>query len=606
MSFEPCFSRPDTAPNPTLAVDGCRLLADVPIPMRDGIRLSADLYLPPGDGPFPVLLERTPYGKHQSVMVNIGAPQHLARNGYVVAIQDVRGCYASEGEWYPFGDDLPGPLRDGHDSIEWLASQPFSNDKIGTFGGSYAGMNQYTLAADMPPHLAAAFPRQGPSGLHGEWVYRGGALEFAFLVPRLARRLSIEALRNRHIQFVRRSRAGQMDLATGWPLPDRHFLFSDPFLWIKEYLARQTDEEYWQKWSIEPHYGAFDRPAFHVASWFDVFCGGTLKNFSGMRAAARSPEIRRNHRMIIGPWIHGPFMDRSPQGRLAGDMDFGPQSLWGYNTAMQEWFDHWLKGEENAAANWPAVRYFVMGSNQWREADDWPPAGIEYRRFYFRSEQSDSAHSLHDGSLSATPAPGAAGPVRFTHDPDKPVATLGGATLFNLSPNESTTAESWDDLNAQAGSRDQRPIENQCVTFTSAPLESDLLVTGPVKALVFFSSSAVDTDLVIRLCDVYPDGRSMLLCDGIQRASFRDSSFRQSLLDPGSTYQMEVDLWATSNLFRAGHRIRVVVNSSSFPRFDVNPGTGESGLRPLRKVKAENCVFVDSIHPSRIVLPVMG
>ena len=600
MTFEPCFERAE----PPKPEEGVRLQLDVAVPMRDGVRLAADLYFPREPGPHPVLLERTPYGKHQSVMVNIGAPAYLARHGYVVAVQDVRGRYASEGAWYPFGDDLSGETSDGYDSVEWLAAQPFSNGKIAVFGGSYAGFNQYTLARNMPPHLTAAFPRQGPQCLHTEWVYRGGALEFAFMVPRFARRLSAEVLRNRELQFSRKVREYQLDLANGWPLPS-HAMFSDPFQWIRDDVARQEDEGYWKQWDIGPDWDSFSRPSFHVASWFDIFCGGTLRNFRGIRDRAVSPGARSKHKLIIGPWIHGPFMADAPPGRIAGEMDFGEGARWDYKGTMRRWFDCWLQERDDGIRDEPDVRYFVMGLNEWRAAPDWPPPGIDHRKFYFRQERSGSAGSVNDGSLGWRAGAADARPAVFTHDPDEPVPSLGGATLFNLSPLESSTAERWEDLNAQAGSRDQRPIEARCLTFTSPPLDEDLEVTGPVEAVVYLSSSAVDTDLVVRLCDVHPDGRSMLICDGIQRGRYRESPFRSALLEPGTVYEIRVDMWATSNLFRAGHRVRVIVNSSCYPRFDVNPGTGKSALLSGDRVKAENRVYLDTHRPSHILLPVI-
>ena len=357
--------------------------------MRDGIRLATDLYFPTAPGPHPVLLERTPYGKHSSVMVRIDAPRTLARSGYVVAIQDVRGRFASEGAWYPFGDDLGGHQSDGCDSVEWLAAQPFSTGKIGVFGGSYAGFNQYTLARNMPPHLAAAFPRQAPQCLHSEWAYRGGALEFAFLVPRFSRHMFAEALRNRQIQFARKFHDYQLDMETRWPLPD-HYLFSDPFAWLRDYTSRQEDAAYWSQWDIAPHWANFDRPAYHVASWFDLFLGGTLRNFRGMP--------RRNHKLIIGPWIHGAFMAHTPQGRLTGEMDCGEVAKWDYTDTMRRWFDCWLKDRDDGIASEPAVRYFVMGSNQWKTAADWPPPGIDYRRSVSARGQQPALGARRAGS----------------------------------------------------------------------------------------------------------------------------------------------------------------------------------------------------------------
>ncbi len=271
---------------------------------------------------------------------------------------------------------------------------------------------------------------------------------------------------------------------------------------------------------------------------------------------------------------------------------------------MLRWFDYTLKQKPGGFDSEPAVRYFVMGLNQWRTADDWPPPSVVYKEIYFDGRRSGSAASLNDGSLSWTPGEEDAPPARFRHDPNQPVETAGGNTLYSLTAQQPGESLGWKELNAEAGPRDQRKIEDRCLTFTSEPLDADLEVTGPVVARLFISSTAADTDFVVRLTDVFPDGRSMLVCDGIQRARYSESNYRPALLDPGKVYEVTVDLWATSYLFRRGHRLRAVVNSSSFPRFDVNPGTGESGATATRMVTAENTVYVDRERRSHLVLPI--
>jgi|SRR5579863_1450592 len=596
--FEPNFVSPTRLEPP----DGCRIQFDVPIPMQDGVRLATDLYRPKEPGRYPVLVERTPYGKHQSLMVAIGAPEFLATNGYVVAIQDTRGRFASEGLWYPFRDEAWGEHRDGFDTVEWLARQEWCDGKVGSFGGSFAGFNQYLHAGAPSPHLGSMFVRQAPCNLRDEWVYRGGALELGFLLMWGARH-SMEALRNRRSQLDRITTRSQLDLLGFRPLADNP-LFSDPFDWIKDYLRRQQDESYWKQWDISQFHATFTTPTYHLASWFDIFLGGTLRNFTGMRNTARSEEARRRHRLTIGPWLHGPRMHSEVDGQMAGEVDFGQQARWDYNGEMLRWFDHTLKSKRGEIASGPAVRYFVMGLNGWRTCEEWPPSSVVFKPLYLDARRSGSAGSLNDGGLSWTPAEGNAQPARFTHDPNRPVETVGGATLYSLAKQQPGESANWHDLNAQAGSRDQRKIEERCLTFTSEPLDQDLEITGPVAAKLFASSSAVDTDFVVRLTDVCPDGRSLLVCDGIQRARYRDSNYRPSLLEPGKVFELTVDLWATSYLFRRGHRIRAVVNSSSFPRFDVNPGTGESGATAKQFVVAENAIYLDRAHPSHLVLPV--
>jgi len=575
---------------------------DVPIKMRDGTRLATDLYFPPKPGRYPVLLERTPYGKHQSVMVSIGAPEFLAVNGYVVAVQDARGRYASEGLWYPFRDEAWGERRDGFDTVEWLARQEWCDGNVGTFGGSFAGFNQYLHAGSPAPHLGSMFARQAACSLRDEWVYRGGAFELGFMFLWAARQ-SAEALRNRMVQVERAAMQLQHDFLRFRPLAQNP-LFSDPFDWIKDYLCRQEDERYWKQFDVAQFHETFTVPTYHLASWFDLFLGGSLRNFTGMRNAAKSEAARRRHQLTIGPWMHGPRTDSEPDGQCAGEVDFGLEACWDYKGEMLRWFDYTLKHKPSRFDEDPAVRYFVMGLNRWRACDDWPPKSIVYRQLYFDSRPSGSARSLNDGSLSWAPTEENTPPARFIHDPDHPVETVGGATLYSLTPLRPGDPLGFEELNAQAGPRDQRKIEDRCLTFTSPPLDEDLEVTGPVIAKLFISSTAVDTDFVVRLTDVFPDGRSMLVCDGIQRARYRESNYRPSLLDPGKVYELAVDLWATSHLFRRGHRLRAVVNSSNFPRFDVNPGTGESGATATGTVIAENVVYFDAARSSHLVLPV--
>jgi putative CocE/NonD family hydrolase len=299
-------------------------------------------------------------------------------------------------------------------------------------------------------------------------------------------------------------------------------------------------------------------------------------------------------------------MATEPEGRITGEMDCGSVATWNYSEEMLSWFNYWLKGHPNQSAERADVRYFVMGANEWRDSSDWPPPGIVFTRYYLNSDHSGTARSLNDGSLRTAPPSRPSPPASYMHDPSNPVPSLGGAALFNLSPNESTTAEHWADLNAQAGSRDLRPIEGRCLTFTSEPLPVDLEVTGPVRATIYFNSTAVDADLVVRLSDVHPDGRSMLLCDGIQRARYRKSPFRSELLTPQVTVEVKVDLWATSNLFFKGHRIRVVISGSCYPRFDINPGTGQSMLARGPMIRSENRIHVEPGMASFIELPILS
>jgi putative CocE/NonD family hydrolase len=560
------------------------VLRDVPQAMRDGTVLRADVYLPRGSGPFPGLLERTPYDKDASPEVQVGAPQFFASRGYAVVVQDVRGRFASQGRFVPFQDDGWGPTRDGYDTVEWVAAQAWCTGAVGTIGGSYAGATQYRLAPTRPPHLRAMYVRESSADYWSEWVYRGGAFELAFMLEwtlrwtrnNLARLAPDPEERARRQEILDRALA---DLP-GWQrrLP----LAPNPLVaglddWYNDFLAHPEDGPFWRRFSIADQHGEVDTPAVHLGGWFDIFLAGTIKNYVGLRSRARSRAARDAQRLVVGPWIHSPWnMVKSVQG----EVDFGPAALFDYNERRLPWFDHWLRGAP--AVDEPRVQLFVMGENSWRTAEEYPLPGTRLTPFYLRTARA----------LSAEPPAGAEEADGYLYDPDDPVPTLGGGTL-----------------NIPGGPFDQRPLEaleGRYLTFTSPPLPHDLTIIGDVTAVLHVTSSAPDTDFVVRLTDVHPDGASRLLADGILRARYRDSTTDPTPLVPDRVHELTVDLWATANTFRAGHRIRVAVTSSSFPRFDRNLNTGGPVGREAGGQAALNTVFHDARRPSRIILPVVG
>jgi putative CocE/NonD family hydrolase len=559
-----------------------RILRDLPQTMRDGTVLRADVYLPAGTGPFPALLERTPYGKDNSPECQVGAPPFFASHGYAVVVQDVRGRFASEGRFVPFHDDGWGPNRDGYDTVEWIAAQPWCDGNVGTIGGSYAGATQYRLAPTRPPHLRAMYVRQSSADYWAEWVYRGGAFELGFMLEWTVRWTHNNLERLARSPEERARRKGVLEKALGelesWhrQLP----LVPNPLVeglddWYNEFLAQRDDGPFWWRWNIAQRHGEVDTPIVHLGSWYDIFLAGTLKNYVGLRASARSPQARDAQRLVIGPWIHGPWnMAKSVQG----EVDFGPEAVWDYNAKRLPWFDHWLRGARNGVPEEPRVQLFVMGENRWRTADDYPWPGARVAPWHLRD----------GGALTPEPPPGAERADAYRYDPEDPVPTLGGATL-----------------NLPGGAYDQRPIEGRCLTYTSAPLERDLTIIGNVRGVLHVMSTAPDTDFVVRLTDVHPDGTSRLLCDGILRARYRASGSRPVPLTPGQVHELTVDLWATANTFRRGHRIRLAVTSSSFPRFDRNLNTGGPFTGEVRGQAALNTIFHDSARPSRILLPVV-
>ena len=565
--------------------------ANLAVPMRDGTVLRADVTRPEGPGPFPVLLERTCYSKEGGSENGVKAPEFFARRGYAVIIQDVRGRFASEGEFYPFRDDGAGVLRDGYDTIEWVAEQPWCDGKVGMIGGSYSGTTQYRAALARPPHLQALFVRESAADFFREWVYRDGAHEFGFSLywARVVTQQNLPHLVD-DAEVQRQGAMFDQILADMDDWYERLPVAPCPFLtglsdWHNDFLAHPEDGPYWWELGIEPYHDQIETPIYHLGGWFDIFLAGTLKNYMGLRSRARTDRARRAQKLIIGPWIHGPGATNTNK---AGDVDFGPEAARDINEMRLPWIDHWLKDRDTGVLEEAPVRLFVMGRNQWRDEQDWPLPDTQYTNYYLHDVSSGSVDSLNDGMLSAEPPTGSEQPDSYVYDPDHPVPSIGGNTL-----------------GIAGGACDHRPVDERCLTYTSAPLTQELEATGPVRAVLFAMSSAPDTDWVVRLEDVDPNGYSRNVCDGILRARFRDSFEKPEPLEPGKIYRFEIDLWATSNAFLPGHRIRLAVTSSCFPRFDRNLNTGGPIHREAVGQVAINTVLHDELRPSHVILPLI-
>jgi putative CocE/NonD family hydrolase len=569
---------------------------DVAIPMRDGTVMRADVYVPVGLDIAPALIERTPYNKKSSSEIQVNAPSYFASRGYAVVIQDVRGRFASDGEFYPFRDDGWGLFRDGYDTVEWVAAQEWCDGKVGTIGGSYSGATQYRLAPTRPPHLVAQFVRESSSDYHEEWVYRGGAMELGFSLN-WALGVTLSNLPHlvdkEHLDNARSTIKSAVDEFATWarhlplhPMPPITGL-SD---WFNEWLLHPDDGPYWWQWNVAQRHRDIDVPIYHLGAWFDCFLRGTLENFIGITRHGRSENTRKNQKLIVGPWIHGP---QNVAVSKVGEFEFGPDAALALNDLRLAWFDYWLKGIETGIMDEPPVRYFTMGANRWQTASAWPPPDARSLVMYLRNSKPDGAGtgaaSLNDGGLTLE-APGASeAPAGYVANPHDPIPVLGGGWLG--SPN---------------GPYDQRPIEARLLTYTSAPLKANVEVTGHVTATLFAMTTATDTDWVVRLSDVSPDGVSRLVADGVLRARYRHSRAKPELLRPHQVERFDVDLWATSNLFQAGHRIRVAVASSCFPRWDANLQTGGPFAHEAVGQVASNTVFHDAFRPSHITLSVRG
>ncbi len=565
---------------------------NVMVPMADGTRLAMDVYRPDAPGKFPALVERTPYDKTKSSEIQVGAHTFFAERGYVFLVQDTRGRFASEGTFYPFLDDGWLGNRDGYDTVQWIAQQPWSDGKVGVLGGSYTGQTAYMIAPTQPPALQALFVRESAADLVDHWVYRGGAFELGFIATWstrtfgpdiVARSFPNDADAKRRLDAAIASQ--EKDL---WHLPLPTY---PPLRWAPgwqyfyDWIDHDRDGPFWWQQSVRRNHERFQVPVAHLGGWYDIFLKGTIENFQGLQKNAGTALARDNQKLVIGPWVHGP----ANVGKVeVGELKFPGADEVDLNRTRLKWFDYWLKGIDSGVTREPPILIYVMGANQWRTENEWPPARARLSPYYLRAGPAGSSATLYDGRLSVEPPSGAEGPAGYTYDPLDPVPTLGGNTLY-----------------LATGPTDQRKAEARSLTFTSEPLPEDLEVTGPVKAVLHAKSSAVDTDWVVRLSDVYPDGRSILIVDGILRARYRDSMSEPSLIVPDRVYRYDVDLWATSNVFKAGHRLRVSVTSSNFPRWDRNLNSADSPQAGARPETAVNTVFFDSPRPSHILLPVI-
>ena len=569
---------------------------DVPFQTRDGVTLRADVYRPDADGRFPVLLTRLPYDKNGRQRP--GDIDCFVERGYVVVGQDTRGRFASEGdEYYP----LIWEAQDGYDAVEWAAALPWSDGNVGTMGQSYLGATQYLLLPTRPPHLKTAFPVSASADFHQSWVYHtGGAFEFGWQIPYailMARdTLAREGLTESLLPALEREITDPV-IAFGQPLTEEAYRRLPLTVWddllkpvaryFGEYLRHPDDGPYWWAINLERQLHNINIPMYHVTSWYDIFLRGGLTAFAGLREHAMGETARNHQKLLVGPWAHL-FPYTSPTSRGTGDIDFGDNAKIELHETQLRWFDHWLKGIDTGITDEPPVKLFVMGENAWRDENEWPLARTRYTPYYFHSRgQANSADG--DGSLSAA-APGEEPPDRFVYDPVNPVPTRGGNTLI-----------------IPVGVQDQREVESRqdVLVYTGEPLSEPLEVTGPITVTLFAATSAPDTDFTAKLVDVQPDGYARNLADGIIRGRYRASRTRPTLLQSGTVAEFTIDLWATSHVFLPGHRIRVDISSSNFPRFDRNLNTGDDQATSSRFQTASQSVFHDPRYPSHIVLPVI-
>jgi putative CocE/NonD family hydrolase len=553
---------------------------NVQIPMRDGVNLAADIYHPDATGSFPVVLMRTYWGKHEPWKINSGL--FFAKRGYVVVLQDVRGRFDSGGVWTPYINEP----RDGYDTQMWLGKQSWCNGKIGMFGISYDGFTQVASAPLHSPYVKALIPMGNQQTNFGH-LYNDGVLQLGtvftagLFMGGHTMQPTIVGVYGGGVPVINWEKVLlRLPLITA--LDD----ISD-IPWVKEWIRHDEYGDYWASYGVKGKYAEIGAPAYFVTGWYDNLLHETWRNFAGFREQGGSPAVRQETRILVGPWQHG---DTSLNA--GWDADLGPNTNLNRDQVYLAWFDDQLKGLKTELSSEPPIRIFVMGANKWRSENEWPLARTKWTDFYLDS--GGKANSLHgDGLLSKSlPSARAAKEDEYIYDPNHPVPTLGGQIAV--------FPDVW-------GARDRRPVQRRddVLVYTTAPLSEDVEVTGPVNAILYASSSAVDTDFTATLSDVYPDGRAVHICEGIRGARFRESLEHPTLIVPGKVYKYEVSLWETSNLFKAGHRIRLDISSSNFPRFARNQNTGNPFGMSAEVKLANQTIFHNAEYPSHLVLPVI-
>jgi uncharacterized protein len=545
------------------------------VKMRDGVSLVADVYRPKVEGRFPVLLTRTPYNRKDPA-----TGMYLASHGYVVVLQDTRGRFDSEGEFYPFRDEA----NDGYDTIEWSARLPYADGRVGMFGGSYVGATQLLAASSNPPHLAGIFPYVTAMEYYEGWTYEGGAL-MQWFASSWAAGLTEDTVRRK---------AAALNRSNQWveQLPAEDFrLVNVPAAteiapYFRDWVEHETDDDYWRKVKVSDFYSRMNVKALHAGGWHDIFSGGSIRNFMRLQKEAPTKEARDGQRLLMGPWAHAAT---SPEGKI-GDVTFGRQAVLDMNGTIVKWYDFAIKGRQNEFAAAAPVKIFVMGDNAWRAENEFPLARTTYTKYYLHAV-TGAQSAKGDGAIS-TATPRDERPDSYEYDPASPVRTIGGRLCcgglppgpFDQSPNESRT---------------------DVLVYSTPALERDVEVTGFITVDLYAATSAADTDFTAMLVDVDPQGYARYLADGIIRARFRNSRAAAEPIEPGRIYQYSIDLWATSNVFKAGHRIRLYISSSNFPRFNRNLNTGERTFGGTRMVKARQTIYHDAEHASAVVLPII-
>ncbi|MCC5939215.1 MAG: CocE/NonD family hydrolase [Lunatimonas sp.] len=575
-------STPTYVPDPGTVLNEIRITRQVAIPMRDGTILYADIYRPAKPGKYPVIVTRTPYGL-QRENVHHERMTKFAQRGYIGIVQDVRGRYESDGKWEPFRDEA----NDGFDTIEWIAKQDFSNGKIATQGGSYLGHNQWAAATQSPPSLDAIFPSVASTNLYANWITMGGAFRLSFNygwgVVRMPNRIMLPQYW--HTATYTPEELTYDNILMHLPLHNGDLESGNYAVQhYRDWVQHESYDEYWRSISDEERFEKVLVPAYNTGGWFDIFLMGTLNGYVGMKNRGGTAVARQGTKLLVGPWGHGP-------GTKFGDLEFGDHAFIDLFEEELRYYDFHLKGVKNGLDTEKPVKIFYMGENQWRQEDNWPIPGTEYKEMYLSAD--GPANTLRGGGKLSFEKPSQTGSDTYMYDPNQPVMTYGGNNCCGTP--------------TVAGPKDQRTIERRhdVLVYTSEYLTEPITVAGPITMKLHAATDGPDTDWMIKLIDVYPDGKSYPVSEGILRARFKDGLDKINFLVPNQVYEFEIEMMGTANVFLPGHRIRIDITSSNFPQFDRNPNTGKPLGSDAEIRIAKQTVRHGGATPSHIVLPIV-
>ena len=541
---------------------------NVAIPMRDGIKLYANIYKPYVEDRYPVILIRMPYGKDEPYCIMPAYGKYFARKGYICVVQDVRGKYASEGKFEPFVNEA----ADGYDTLDWVAEQTWCDGNIGMAGESYYGYTQWAVACLDHPNLKCIAPDETSADIYGTWIYHGNAF-------------CLQTMGTWSYQMNARKANNPLRL-NYWYLP-LITMVEDAGInceYFKDWIKHPSRDPYWEPINLCQKYNQVKIPVYHMGGWYDAFLADTINSWRAVKEKSDSMEARENQWLLIAPTDH----EKTPSDtNKIGRLNIGEEA-WSYDR-LQRFFDYWLKGIENGFDQTPRVEIFTMGNNEWRYEEDWPPANVEFKNYYFHS--NGNANTLKgDGQLNIT-RPEEEPADSYVYDPDDPVTVSLETELWSM-------AETL---------QDRARVEQRAdvLVYTASRQEENLEITGPITVTLFAESSAQDTDFVAVLVDVFPDGYTHMIQEGIVRARYRNSDREASLIEPGKIYEYMIDLWSTSYVVKKGHRIRVEITSSNFNRWDRNPNTGHDFGMDAETMKATQKVYHNNQHPSHLTLPVI-